>query len=165
MANEEAFHITNPNNCYSLFLGFARSPVNFHAADGSGASARARAASASPPPLWQRPRCARSPCELLGRRRLLRRGLRSPFTAAQTTTFLLSFPPLPRPPGYDFMAESVIKVDGINHQVAARMASAFTTWRQYDAPRQALMKAQLQRVLAAPGLSENVFEIVSKSLE
>ena len=23
-------------SCYSLFLGFARSPVNFHAADGSG---------------------------------------------------------------------------------------------------------------------------------
>lgn len=31
-----AFIITNPNSCYSVFLGFARSPVNFHAADGSG---------------------------------------------------------------------------------------------------------------------------------
>jgi hypothetical protein len=30
-----AFQITNPNCCYSLFLGFARS-INFHAADGSG---------------------------------------------------------------------------------------------------------------------------------
>ena len=26
-----SFNITNPNSCYSLFLGFARSPVNFHA--------------------------------------------------------------------------------------------------------------------------------------
>lgn len=31
-----AFAITNPNACYSLFLSFLRSPVNFHAADGSG---------------------------------------------------------------------------------------------------------------------------------
>jgi hypothetical protein len=31
-----AFVITNPNNCYSVFLGFARSHVNFHAVDGSG---------------------------------------------------------------------------------------------------------------------------------
>lgn len=30
-----AFSAANPNCCYSLFLGFARS-VNFHAADGSG---------------------------------------------------------------------------------------------------------------------------------
>lgn len=39
LVDHEAFHINNPNNCYSLFLGFARSPVNFHAADGSGAPA------------------------------------------------------------------------------------------------------------------------------
>ncbi len=31
-----AVNITNPNTCYSVFLGFARSPVNFHAEDGSG---------------------------------------------------------------------------------------------------------------------------------
>jgi hypothetical protein len=28
-----AFSINNPNSCYSLFLGFARSPVNFHAGE------------------------------------------------------------------------------------------------------------------------------------
>lgn len=31
-----AVNITNPNTCYSVFLGFVRSPVNFHAQDGSG---------------------------------------------------------------------------------------------------------------------------------
>ncbi len=31
-----AFSMTNPNACYSLFLSFLRSSVNFHAADGSG---------------------------------------------------------------------------------------------------------------------------------
>lgn len=36
LVEHPAFSITNPNACYSLFLGFLRSPVNFHAADGSG---------------------------------------------------------------------------------------------------------------------------------
>ena len=36
LVDHPAFNINNPNNCYSLFLGFSRSPVNFHAADGSG---------------------------------------------------------------------------------------------------------------------------------
>jgi aminopeptidase N len=31
-----AFVVTNPNSCYSLYLGFARSAPNFHASDGSG---------------------------------------------------------------------------------------------------------------------------------
>ena len=33
-----AYRIDNPNNNYALFRGFAMSPVNFHAADGSGYS-------------------------------------------------------------------------------------------------------------------------------
>jgi len=36
LLDHPAFNINNPNNCYSLFLGFARSVVNFHAEDGSG---------------------------------------------------------------------------------------------------------------------------------
>jgi aminopeptidase N len=35
LMDHPAFNITNPNSCYSLFLGFARS-INFHAPDGSG---------------------------------------------------------------------------------------------------------------------------------
>jgi aminopeptidase N len=38
LMDHPAFSITNPNACYSLFLSFLRSPVNFHAADGSGYS-------------------------------------------------------------------------------------------------------------------------------
>jgi len=36
LLDHPAFSIRNPNACYSLFLSFLRSPVNFHAADGSG---------------------------------------------------------------------------------------------------------------------------------
>lgn len=102
LVDHPSFNIANPNNCYSLFLGFARSAVNFHAADGSG---------------------------------------------------------------YEFMGDAVLRVDKINRQVAARMVGAFTSWRRFDAQRQELMKAQLQRIVGSEGLSENVFEIASKSLQ
>lgn len=62
-----------------------------------------------------------------------------------------------------------MQVDKINPQVAARMTSAFTQWRKFDAERQQQMKEQLQRIVDANsneiGLSENVYEIASKSLE
>lgn len=56
-------------------------------------------------------------------------------------------------------------MDKINHQVASRIAGAFTTFMQYDKERQAMMVAQLRRIAAVEGLSENVFEIVTKSLQ
>jgi aminopeptidase N len=102
LVDHPAFNMSNPNSCYSLFLSFARSPVNFHAVDGSG---------------------------------------------------------------YEFMGDAVLRVDKVNRQVAARMVGVFTTWRQYDAPRQAAMRSQLQRIVATDGISENVFEIASKALE
>ena len=101
LLSHPAFNINNPNSCYSLFLGFTRSPVNFHAADGSG---------------------------------------------------------------YEFIADSVLQLDKINHQVASRVVRAFTTYERYDAKRQELMQKQLRRIVETPGLSENVYEIASKSL-
>ena len=41
----------------------------------------------------------------------------------------------------------------------------FNRWTKFDAERQALMRAELERILAEPELSANVFEIVSKALE
>jgi aminopeptidase N len=57
------------------------------------------------------------------------------------------------------------QMDKINHQVASRVAGAFTSFKQYDAHRQGLMLAQLRRIAAVPGLSDNVYEIVNKSLQ
>jgi hypothetical protein len=37
-------------------------------------------------------------------------------------------------------------------------------WRRYDAGRQNHMRTQLERILAAPHLSRDVYEIASKSL-
>ncbi|HEY6009849.1 MAG TPA: DUF3458 domain-containing protein, partial [Nitrospirota bacterium] len=66
--------------------------------------------------------------------------------------------------GYDFLAEQVIALDAMNPQIAARMASAFTTWKRYDEKRKVLMREQLERILKTPKLSKDVHEIIVKSL-
>lgn len=66
--------------------------------------------------------------------------------------------------GYEFLAEQILVLDKLNPSVASRMLSALTKWRKYDAPRQQKMQQQLQRIFAEPGLSKDVYEIVSKSL-
>jgi aminopeptidase N len=67
--------------------------------------------------------------------------------------------------GYRFLADQVIALDSLNPQVAARMLRLMTRWRRYDETRQSLMLAEFERILAQPGLSRDVFEIASKSLE
>ncbi len=67
--------------------------------------------------------------------------------------------------GYRFLGDRVLELDGLNPQVAARMVRLMTRWQRYDATRQGLMRAQLERILHTPGVSRDVYEIVSKSLE
>ncbi|XVF10573.1 hypothetical protein REPUB_Repub07fG0194200 [Reevesia pubescens] len=66
--------------------------------------------------------------------------------------------------GYKFLGEIVLQLDKLNPQVASPMVSAFSRWRRFDESRQKLAKAQLETIMSANGLSENVFEIASKSL-
>jgi aminopeptidase N len=66
--------------------------------------------------------------------------------------------------GYRFVADQVLKLDPLNPQVAARLVKSFTHWRKHDANRQALMRTELERVAASTSVSNDVFEIVSKSL-
>jgi aminopeptidase N len=67
--------------------------------------------------------------------------------------------------GYEFLADQVLTLNSLNPQVASRMVKLFTRWRKYDEQRQALMRAQLERIVSAPKLSPDVYEIASKSLE
>jgi aminopeptidase N len=39
-----------------------------------------------------------------------------------------------------------------------------TRWRRYEDARQALMREQLERMLEVEGLSNDVYEVVSKTL-
>ncbi len=66
--------------------------------------------------------------------------------------------------GYAFLGEQVLALDLINSQIAARLLGNFSRWRRFDASRQALMQAELERVAARPGLSRDVYEVACKSL-
>ena len=47
---------------------------------------------------------------------------------------------------------------------AARLVRPLCAWRRYHPARQALMRSQLERILAIPDLSKNTYEMVAKSL-
>ncbi|MEG0967687.1 MAG: aminopeptidase N [Pseudomonas sp.] len=66
--------------------------------------------------------------------------------------------------GYRFLADLVIELNALNPQIASRQLAPLTRWRKYDDARQALMKAELERILASGSLSSDVYEVVSKSL-
>jgi aminopeptidase N len=67
--------------------------------------------------------------------------------------------------GYQFLAEQVMRLDDSNPQIAARLVGAFNRWKKYDDDRQVLARRQLEKILARPGLSRAVYEIVSRNLE
>ena len=66
--------------------------------------------------------------------------------------------------GYRFLADTIIRLDPDNPQIAARMVSPLGQWRRFDAARQVLMKAELRRIVGLAGVSTNTFEMASKSL-
>jgi aminopeptidase N len=66
--------------------------------------------------------------------------------------------------GYRFLADIVIELDPINPQTAAKLVPPLGRWKRFDVGRQALMRAELERIIAAPGLSKDVFEQATKSL-
>ncbi|ERH49316.1 aminopeptidase N [Ectopseudomonas chengduensis] len=66
--------------------------------------------------------------------------------------------------GYRFLADQVITLNALNPQIASRLLAPLTRWRKYGSSRQALMKAELERILASGELSSDVYEVVSKSL-
>jgi aminopeptidase N len=66
--------------------------------------------------------------------------------------------------GYAFLANVVIATDPRNPQVAARLLSAFRSWRALEPGRRNLARAALERVAAAATLSADVRDIVARSL-
>ncbi|WP_298913685.1 aminopeptidase N [uncultured Algimonas sp.] len=65
--------------------------------------------------------------------------------------------------GYRFFADQVLDMDDRNPSVAARLLGAFEIWRKLDAKRQALIRAELERIVAAEP-SKNVLEIAQRTL-
>jgi aminopeptidase N len=66
--------------------------------------------------------------------------------------------------GYAFWAESVLALDPINPQVAARLARGLDRWRQFAPVYQEQMLSALRQVAACETLSADVKEVVSKAL-
>jgi len=65
--------------------------------------------------------------------------------------------------GYKYLTEILLKMDKINPQIAARLATPFTRWKRLNEPRQLLIKHQLNH-LATFELSRDLRELVMKSL-
>jgi aminopeptidase N len=112
--------------------------------DPAGAAGRAAALAAHPDFDWKNPNRFRA---LLGALAMNHAG----FHAASGA-------------GYRFYADWLIRLDAVNPQTAARMSTAFETWRRYDAGRQALARAGLDRIAGAPGLSRDLGEMVGRML-
>jgi aminopeptidase N len=66
--------------------------------------------------------------------------------------------------GYEFIGECVLLLDPKNPHVAARLLSAFRTWRMMEPKRRRLAEAMLRRIQAAENLSPDLRDIVERSL-
>ncbi len=66
--------------------------------------------------------------------------------------------------GYAFLADRILELDPLNPQIASRLLYPMTRWRRYDDARQALMRGHLERIMEVEGLSNDVYEVVSKTL-
>jgi aminopeptidase N len=67
--------------------------------------------------------------------------------------------------GYDFLAERIMEIDPFNPQVAARLLESLTSWKRLDSEHGQRMKSALLKIQAGGTLSEDSFEIVTKTLQ
>ena len=66
--------------------------------------------------------------------------------------------------GYTYLANKVLELNATNPQIASNLCQPLTRWRRYAAKRGRQMQLELQRIAAAPNLSKDVFEKVTKAL-
>jgi aminopeptidase N len=65
---------------------------------------------------------------------------------------------------YDFYTERLLAVDALNAHMGAAMVRPIMSWKRHEPERAARLRAQLERLAAAAGLSANAAEIVTRSL-
>jgi len=66
--------------------------------------------------------------------------------------------------GFEFVADILLELDQKNAQVAAKLGTAFRSWRALEPARRGRAEAALRRVAAAD-LSRDLRDIVDRSLE
>ncbi|MCE4222293.1 aminopeptidase N [Methylobacterium sp. C25] len=67
--------------------------------------------------------------------------------------------------GYALVAETVLALDKRNPQIAARLLTAFGSWRQLEPARRAAAEAALRGIAGTDGLSRDVADIAGRSLQ
>ena len=67
--------------------------------------------------------------------------------------------------GYALLRNAIIELNMMNPQIAARLVTPLKEWKRYTPELQALMQAALQTIMDEPKLSNDVFEMVNKSLK
>jgi|GEM_PF-87980 len=65
--------------------------------------------------------------------------------------------------GYTFLCDMLLQLDKINPAGAARVASGFKLYKKLDPVRHEQMGSQLKRMIETDTLSENLYEVVSKT--
>ena len=66
--------------------------------------------------------------------------------------------------GYDYVAQTILTLDDKNPQIAARLMTAFRSWRALEPARRAKAEAALRRVKDSASLSRDVRDIVERTL-
>lgn len=66
--------------------------------------------------------------------------------------------------GYAFLAEFINQLDPINPQAAARMTTAFRTWRRLEPGRRGKARSALETIRDQPGASPDTYEVAMKTL-
>ena len=66
--------------------------------------------------------------------------------------------------GYRLLADVVLKLDGLNAQIAGRMLPPLIRMNDYDSVRANLMRNEITRILAKPELSKNVREVAEAGI-
>ncbi len=67
--------------------------------------------------------------------------------------------------GYRLLADQVLALDERNPQTAAGLLAPLCRWQRFAEPHASLMHAELERIIGREGLSGDVYELVSKSLD
>lgn len=66
--------------------------------------------------------------------------------------------------GYRLLADAVIRLNASNPQIASRLLMPLTKWRRLTPELGDAMRSELERIAAAPDLSRDVYEVVTKAL-
>jgi len=66
--------------------------------------------------------------------------------------------------GYEFVADYVLRLNGTNPQVAARLMTAFKSWRALETGRRTHAEKAIRRVAGAGNLSADVKDIAERAL-